>query len=291
MERLCCSLAAPSWSSDSWPILPLLPQLQWGLEPPGVNRLKASPYKSHWKNSNSPQSLPSWAVHEAHPPEFSQPIRAALPTPLCQGSPRSWGCWPWTDSRWVGTRGASKHDQVFDWAASSQGCELRTGVFLILPMGSVSVALELHVLTTAHIWGYSFPPTVSPTPHTYFSSSSSQSFQGFSKSILPSNLFQDLSFFLSIFQLSAAAVVLSFWWETRLSKPFSSPFKFRPPHLQGTFKLGIKHCTWQRFPDPAQTIIKFLCLRTCWTQTLFSLAREANLLLQINIKQTGFFWL
>lgn len=97
--------------------------------------------------------------------------------------------------------------------------------------------------------------------------------------------------FLSIFQLSAAAVVLSFWWKTGYQSfsPQLHTFKFKPPHLQGTFKLGIKHCTWQHFPDPAQTIIKFLCLRTCWTQTLFSLAREANLLLQINIKQTEFF--
>lgn len=90
-----------------------------------------------------------------------------------------------------------------------------------------------------------------------------------------------------------AAVVLSFWWKTGYQSlsPQLHTFKFRPPHVQGTFKLGIKHCTWQHFPDPAQTITKFLCLRTCWTQTLFSLAREANLLLEINIKQTGIFLL
>lgn len=99
--------------------------------------------------------------------------------------------------------------------------------------------------------------------------------------------------FFSPSSSSAAAVVLSFWWKTgnQSLSPQLHTFKFRPPHLQGIFKLGIKHCTWQHFPDPAQTIIKFLCLRTCWTQTLFSLAQEANLLLQINIKQTGFFWL
>lgn len=134
---------------------------------------------------------------------------------------------------------------------------------------------------------------ISHPPNTNFSSSSLQSFQSFSKSTLPSSLFQDLNFFLSISQLSAAAVLLSFWWKAGYQSlpPQLHTFKLRPPHLKGTFKLGIKHCTWQRFPDPAQTIIKFLCLRTCWTQTLFSLAGEANLLLEINIKQTGFFWL
>lgn len=51
---------------------------------------------------------------------------------------------------------------------------------------------------------------ISHPPNTNFSSSSLQSFQSFSKSTLPSSLFQDLNFFLSISQLSAAAVLLSF---------------------------------------------------------------------------------
>lgn len=178
--------------------------------------------------------------------------------------------------------------------SNSQGCKLRAGVFLILPMVNVCVSFGAACAHHSTPCGGTAPHLLYlSVPHTNFSSSSSQSFQSFSKSFLPSSLFQDLNFFLSIFQLSAVAVVLSFWWKTGYQSlsPQLQTFKFRPPHLQGTFKLGIKHCTWQRFPDPAQTIIKFICLRTCWTQTLFSLAQEANLLLKINIKQTGFFLL
>lgn len=163
-------------------------------------------------------------------------------------------------------------------------------------MGNVCVGFGAACLTTALYHVGVQPPTFcisQPPPHFLFlfllflTKLSGFLQKNFTLQFVPSP-----QLFLSIFQLFAAAVVLSFWWKTGYQSlsPQLHTFKFRPPHLQGTFKLGIKHCTWQRFPDPAQTIIKFLCLRTCWTQTLFSLAREANLLLQINIKQTDFFF-
>lgn len=97
------------------------------------------------------------------------------------------------------------------------------------------------------------------------------------------------------FSPSSSSVLLLWFWafdEKQAIKAFilSCILLSLGPCLPGRFTVGIKHCTWQCLPDPAQRIIKFLCLGTCWTQRLFSLAREANLVLKINIKQTGFFF-
>lgn len=95
-EEVVLLPTSPSWGSGSWqdPVLPLLPQLQWGLEFPGVGRFKPSLHKSHWKNSHLPLSLLSWAVHEAPAPEFTEPIRPVLPWPSARVAlGRSWGCW------------------------------------------------------------------------------------------------------------------------------------------------------------------------------------------------------
>lgn len=248
-------------------------------------KLEEFPFASEPSELGSPWSTTTW-IDTAH--------QACTTHSTVPGQPQELGCWGYTGltaGEWAlvlllsMTKSLIKHQ-----AAKTVNSELKC--FFILPEVSVFMCpLELHVLTIAYHVGVQLP--IFCISHPPFSSSSSQSFQSFSKCILPSSLFQDPSFFLSIFQLSAPAVVLSFWRKTGYQSlsPQLHTSKFRPPHLPGTFKWGIKHCTWQRFPDPAQTIIKFLCLRTCWTQTLFSLAREANLLLEINIKQTGIFWL
>lgn len=117
-------------------------------------------------------------------------------------------------------------------------------------------------------------PPPSPPPHT------SQSFPT-ALFLSPSSWLQDPP--LSSLQLCVAAVVSSFWWKPGYQSlhPQLHTLSLRPG-LAGRFTLGIQHCTWQHLPGPAQTIIKFLCLRTCWTQRLFSLAQKDNLLLKTN---------
>lgn len=205
--------------------------------------LEEFPFASEPSQLGSPWSTSTW-VYRAHQ---ACPV---LPWPSARVAlGRSWGCWGYPAlpaGQWVLVLLPSMTKSLI----KQPGLWTQTCSVSYLVHGKCVWALCVSPPRGVQLPTFCIPHP----PNTNFSSSSLQSFQNFSKSTLPSSLFQDLNFFLSISQLSAAAVLLSFWWKAGYQSlpPQLHTFKFRPPHLQGTFKLGIKHCTWQRFPDPAQ---------------------------------------
>lgn len=209
---------SPSWGSDSWqdPILPLLPQLHWGLEPPGVNRFKPSLHKSNWKNSHLSVSLPSWAFHEAQAPECTQAHHSARAAQELG----CWGCTGLTAGEWALVLLLSMTKSLIkQQAARAVNSELEC----FLPCWCVCFgAACAHHSTPCGVqlptFCVSHPPTLPfPPPH--------KAFRVSPKAFYPPVYSKTSTFFFPS-SSSLGCCGLELLMKNRLSKPFSSAAYF-----------------------------------------------------------------